>query len=272
MLRTFSPLVLFPVSLFLLTAAPPAPAAPAPVPAPLVDLLPLKKALAPLGATGTLQTHSTLRMTGARSGMSVALREDLVVTSRRPGRFHALLTQYASAAGPQTKLEVVSNGASVWTYRPGSRQYSVMPLAAFKRADSDIPTLGLAIGGFSLGDGRPLVEGFQSITGTNSAEVIAMLAGSGVQITRAIKAVGGQDDYVYSIILADQDLLYKFYVNSQTSALARVELSGTDGGIQVTYREDIQSLAPLPPAPASLFVFTPPLGAVKVPLVSVNPY
>lgn len=264
MLRTLSLL-----SLFLMTASLPALAAPAPTPPP-VDLLPLKKALAPLGGTGTLQTHSTLRMTGAKQGLSVVLREDLQVTSHYPGHFHALLIQHASAAGPQTKLEVVSNGASVWTYRPGTRQYSVMTLAAFKKADSDIPTLGLAIGGFSLGDGRPLVDGFQSISGTNSAEVLEMLAGSGIQITRVTKSVGGQDDYVYSINLGD--LLYKFYVNSQTSALAHVELSGTDGGIRMTYREDIQILLPLPAASTPTFVFTPPLGTLKVPLVSVNPY
>lgn len=266
MLRTISLL-----SLFLTTASLPALAAPASA-LPPVDLLPLKKALAPLGGTGTLRIHSTLRMTGARQGISAVLREDLQVTSHYPGHFHALLIQYASAVGPQTKLEVVSNGASVWIYRSGTRQYSVMTLAAFKKADSSIPTLGLAIGGFSLGDARPFVEGLQSITGTNSAEVVAMLAGSDVQITRATKSVGGQDDYVYSIILGDQNLLYKFYVNSQTSALARVELSGTDAGIQMTYREDIQSLTPLPAASMPTFVFAPPLGTVKVPLVSVNPY
>lgn len=267
MLRTF-PLL----SLFLMTALLSARAAPAPAPPPTVDLLPLKKALAPLGNTSTLQTHSTLRMTGAKQSILVALREDLQITSRHPGHFHAVITQYASAAGPQTKLEVISNGVLVWTYRPGSRQYSVMTLAAFKKADSDIPALGLAIGGFSLGDGRPLVEGFQSITGKNSAEVIAMLAGSGVQITRITKSVGGQDDYVYSIIPADQNLVYKFYVNSQTSVLARVELSGTDSGIQMTYREDIQNLLIVPPVPASTFVFVSPPGTLKTDTVTINPY
>ena len=261
MLRTF-PLLL----LFLMAGLLPASAAPA------VDLLPLKKALAPLGGAGTLKTRSILRLTGVRQGISVALREDLLVVSRRPGHFHSLLTQYASPAGPQAKLEVVSNGALVWTYRPETRKYSVTTLAAFKKSGSDIPTLGLAIGGFSLGDGRPLVEGFQSISGTNSAEVLAMLAGSGVQITRVTKSVGGQDDYVYSILLTDQNLLYKFYVSSQTAALVRVDLSGTDSGIEMTYREDIQSLMPLPPAPASAFVFAPPPGTLKVPVVSVNPY
>lgn len=257
----------FPVlSMFLMTASLPAPAA-APV-----DLLPLKKALAPLSGTGTLRTHSTIRMTGSKQGVSVALREDLQVTARCPGHFHVSLIQYASASGPQTKLEVVSNGASVWTYRPGLRQYSVMTLPAFRRADSDVPTLGLVIGGFYLGDGRPLVEGFRSITATNSAEVLSLLNAQGIMLARETKSVGGQDDYVYTLALAKQNLEYTFYVNSQTNRLARVDLAGTEEGIRVLYREDILTITPQPAVPAAAFTFAPPLGTVKTSAVSINPY
>ena len=269
MLRTL-PLLLL---LFFAAALPSALATPAAsVSAPPIDLLPLKKALAPLGGSGVLQSHSTIRMTGTQRGISVVLREDLQIVSRRPGRFHALLTQFASALGPQTKLEVVSDGASVWTYRPGLRRYSVMTLAAFKTADSDVPTLGLVIGGFYLGEGRPLVEGFGSITAANSAEVLSALSAMDVAITREAKSVASQDDYVYTLTLAKQNLVYKFYVATQTNALTRVDLAGTEGSLRVTYREDIDSITPQPATPSSAFTFTPPPGTAKVPAVSINPY
>ena len=246
--------------LFLMTASLPVFAAPAP---PDVDLLPLKKALAPLDGTGVLRSHSTLRMTGTRSGVSVLLREDLQILSRRPGRFRALLTQYDMTGGLQKKLVVVSNGASVWTYRPGPRMYFVLPLAAFNKADSDIPTLGLVIGGFSLGEGRPLVEGMHSVTPANNAAVLTILGSMGITLTRATKSINNQDDYVYSLTLAKQNLTYQFYVNTQTDALTRVDLTGIQDGIQISYREDILSLTPGLPAPPAAFVFTPPPGAVK---------
>ena len=251
-----------------------APASADPAAAPTLpdrDLLPLKKALAPLNGSGVLRSHSTLRMTGTRSGVSVLLREDLQLLSRRPGRFRALLTQYDMTGGPQKKLVVVSNGASVWTYQPGLRQYSVMPLAAFKKADSDIPTLGLVIGGFYLGDGHPLVDGFHSITPTNSAAVLSVLGRMDVTLSRETKSIKDQDDYVYSLSLTRQNLTYRFYVNTLTGALTRVDLAGAQNGTQFSYREDIQNLTPQPPLPNAAFVFTPPPGAVKAVTNPINP-
>lgn len=237
-----------------------------------VDLLPLKKALAPLDGGGILRSHSTLCMTGTRSGVSVMLREDLQILSRRPGRFRALLTQYDMTGGPQKKLVVVSNGASVWTCRPGLRQYSVMSLAAFKKADSDIPTLGLVIGGFYLGEGRPLVDGFHSITPTNSAAVLSVLGRMDVTLSRETKSMKDQDDYVYSLTLTRQNLTYQFYVNTQTGALTRVDLTGTQNGTQFSYREDIQSITAQPPAPNAVFAFSPPPGTVKISTNPINPF
>ncbi len=268
MLRPFTAL-----TLFLMTALLPVFAAPQVSPAaPDIDLLPLKKALTPLDGGGVLRSHSTLRMTGTRSGVSVLLREDLQIISRRPGRFRALLTQYDMTGGPQKKLVVISNGASVWTYRPGLGLYSVMSLPAFKKADSDIPTLGLVIGGFYLGEGRPLVDGFHAITPTNSAAVLSVLGSMDVTLSRATKSVKDQDDYVYSLTLAKQNLTYQFYVNTQTGALTRVDLTGSQNGTQFFYREDIQNITPQPPLPNAAFVFTPPPGAVKAAAVSINPF
>ncbi len=265
-----------PLLCLLLTAAAPAFGAPAVLPAPAaaprVDLLPLKKALAPLSSAGTLETHSTLRMTAVTQGLSVTLREDLQIVSRRPGLFRSKIVQHASVFGPQTRLEVVSNGLSVWTFRPGQRRYSVSTPAAFKGADEDVSTLGLAVGGLSLGEAGSLADAFQSITPSNSADVASLLAEQGVLLSRTTQSAAGMDDYVYSLTLPKQNLTYKFYVSTQSSALVRIDLAGIYGGIQATYREDIASLTSQPPPPPSTFVFTPPPGAAKFPVVPVNPY
>ncbi len=240
------------------------------VQAPL-DLLPLKKALAPLSGAAPLQSHTTIRMTGTQAGVSVMLREDIQLVCRYPNRFRAMLTQYDSSGGPQKKLVVVSNGTLVWTYRPGLAEYSVTSLAAWKKADNDIPTLGLVMGGFYLGSGRPLVQGVHSITPANSAQVQAVLQQMEISLSRQVKSAGGQDDYVYSLTLAKQDLAYQFYVGSQTNALTRVDLAGTQNNIQFSYREDVTRIAPYPAVSASIFVFVPPPGTIKTAAVSVNP-
>lgn len=239
---------------------------------PLLDLLPLKKALAPLSGAAPLQSHTTIRMTGTQAGVSVMLREDIQLVCLYPNRFRAVLTQYDSSGGPQKKRVVVSNGTLVWTYRPGLAEYSVTRLADWKKADNDIPTLGLIMGGFYLGSGRPLVQGFHSITPANSAQVQTVLQQMEISLFRHVKSVGGQDDYVYSLMLAKQDLAYQFYVGSQTNALARIDLIGAQGNIQFSYREDVTRIAPDTTIPASAFVFVPPPGVVKTSAVSVNPF
>ena len=247
--------------------APPAATAQAPL-----DLLPLKKALAPFSGMAPLHSYTTLRMTGTQAGVSVMLREDIRIVCRYPNRFRAELTQYGTVGGPQKKLLVVSNGTLVWTYRPGLAQYSVTSLAAWKNAGNDIPTLGLIVGGFYLGAGRPLVQGFRGITPANSAQVQTVLQQMAISLSRKVKSAGGQDDYVYRLTLAKQNLAYEFYVGSQTNALARVDLAGAQNNIQFFYHEDITRIAPYPASSGSTFVFAPPPGAVKTAAVSVDPF
>ncbi len=242
---------------------------PAPAQAPL-DLLPLKKALAPLSGAAPLQSRTTIRMAGTRAGVSVMLRENIQLICRYPNCFRATLTQFDASGGPQRKLVVVSNGMLVWTYRPGLAQYSVTSLAVWKKSDSEIPTLGLVLGGFYLGAGRPLVQGFRSITPSNSAQVQATLRQMEISLSRQVKSAGGQDDYVYRLTLAKQDVTYQFYVGSQTSVLARVDLAATQNNIQFSYREDVTHIVPNAAVSAFTFIFVPPPGTVKTASVSAN--
>lgn len=228
---------------------------------PALDLLPLKKALSALDGTAPLHSHTTIRMTGTRAGVSVMLREDIQIVCKYPNRFHAVLTQYDSSGGPQKKLVVISNGARVWTYRPGLAEYSVTSFAAWKQTDNGIPTLGLVIGGFYLGAGRPLMQAFHSITPANNAEVQTALQQMEITLSRQVKSASGQDAYVYSLTLAKQDLAYQFYVGSQTNALVRVDLIGTQGNIQFFYREDVTRIAPDTAVSASTFAFVPLAGS-----------
>ena len=255
------------ICLLFITALLPAAADPAP---PALDLMPLKKALAPLYSDGAIKSHTVIRIDGSDQGKPFTLREDLQITARHPGQFHAEITSLDAQSGPKKRMSVVSNGANVWTYRPGLRQYSVMSVPAFQAAASDVPTLGLIVGGFYLGAGRPMVQAFRSITPGNSAEVLAALNTLEITLSRHAQSVANQDDYVYQMVLAKQNLTYEFYVNSQTNMLNRVELTGTQNSLQITYREDITQIAPQSAVTKSTFTFLPPPGTSKAASVSLD--
>ncbi len=250
----------------------PAPSATALPASPALDLMPLKKALRPLSGGGLVQSQSSFQMTGSKQGLSFTFREEARIVAKRPGRFRATLTQFSADNTPQQRLLVVSNGVTVWTYRPGTRQYSVTTLKAFEAANNDVTALGLAVGGFFLGDGHQLAQGFQGLTRDNSADVVSALAGLGVTLSSTVQAGNNEDDLTYRMTLTKQGLAYRFLVNSAGGALRQIELAGAQKGVQIAFKERITQLLPLTTTSKDTFTFTPPPGAVKVASLSVDPF
>ena len=211
-------------------------------------------------------------MTGSKQGMSFTFHEHARIVAKRPGRFRADLVQLSTDNAPQQRLTVISNGVKVWTYRPGTRQYSVMSYKAFQDANDDVTTLGLAMGSFFLGDGYALAQGFQGITKDNSAEVLAALTETGVALSSKAQSLNGTDGRVYRMDMTKQSLTYVFTVDPTANALRRVELTGTEKGMQIAFHEDLALLTPLTTLPKDTFTFTPPPGTTKVALVPVDPF
>ena len=142
----------------------------------------------------------------------------------------------------------------------------------FEDASNDITALGLTVGGFYLGDGHEMVVGFHNITKANSAAIQDALTSMDITLTRHTASVLGHDDYVYRMALTKQGLTYQFYVDSATNLLQRVELAGTQNGVQIAFRDDIVQIIPQTKVSKATFQFTPPPGSVKAPAVSVDPF
>ncbi len=270
-----------PLSAFLLLALATAPslaqtempaAPPVIVSANLPDLMPLKKALAPLAGSGLLETQSSLKMTGSRGGATFTFRENAHILARRPERFRAELSPVGADGTPRPKLLVVSDGLRVWTYRPGQRAYSVVSRQSFEDANNAVTALGLAVGGFFIGDGRELAEAFRDITKDNSAAVLSALTDTGVTLTSKAQSVGGVDYFVYHMNLNKQGLAYVFYVNSQTNVLKRIDLTGKTDGMQIAFEETLTTLRVPASVPSDTFTWSPPPGTKKSAAVTVDPF
>ncbi len=280
MLSRRSALPLSAFLLFTLAAAPSlaqteAPAAPSPAVSPtasLPDLMPLKKALAPLAGSGLLETQSSFKMTGSRGGATFTFRQNVHILARSPGRFRAELSPVGVDGTRRPKLLVVSDGLRVWTYKPGQQAYSVVSRKAFDNANDDMTALGLAVGGFFIGDGRELAEAFRDITKDNSTAVLSALADAGVTLTSKAQSVGGADYFVYHMTLGKQGLAYVFYVDSQTNALKRIDLTGKTGGMQIALEETLTTLRAPASVPPGTFTWSPPPGAKKSAAVTVDPF
>lgn len=254
------------------TPAAPPPAPPATSSHTSPDLLPLKKALFPLSGEGLLRSDSSVQMTGSKQGLSFTFREEVKVIAKRPNRFRAELTQFSVAGVPQQKLLVVCDGSRVWTYRPGTRRYSVRSFAAFEAADDDITALGLTVGGFFIGDDHALAQTIQIVTPANSGDFLAGLSSSGLTISSRAASADGRDALVYRMSLGRQGLAYLFTVDPATGQLTQDELSGTQRGVQFGYKETLTRLQVPGAVSPTTFRFFPPPGAVKTANVPVDPF
>ena len=240
--------------------------------APALDLLLLKQALAPVAANGVLQSRSTIQMTGSKQGVSFTFREQAGIIAKRPGKFRADVTQMAADGTPQRRLVVVSDGVKVWTFRPGSRQYTVTSAKTFHAANNDMTALGLAQGGFFLGDGHEMARGLQAITKESSPQALQMLAGMGIHLTGRVLSVAGRDEFVYRMVLSRQGLSYQFFIDPATAALHRIELTGKQNGVSLELWETIAEMKAPTAVAKTTFQFWPPTNAVKVASLSVDPF
>ena len=265
-----TPPLLFSLALLGGTVSAQAPAPP-PAPASTPDLTLLKQALAPLAGEGLLQSLSSLQMTGSKQGVSFTFHETARVVAKRPGKFRAYVTQYTAGGSPERRLVIVSDGRKVWTYRPGTRQYSVAPAKAFHAGNNDLTALGLIQGGFFLGEGHEMAQGFAAITQENGPQVLAMLNGLGIRLTSR-QETSGEGDTVYRMVLTRQGIAYRFFIDPATARLRRVELSGHQNGVVILFRETAQEMETPLVVAKTTFAFTPPPGTVRVSSVPVDPF
>ena len=249
-------------------AASPAPA-PAAAPAP-TDFALLQKALAPMGAGGGLKLSSAVALTGTTSGMSVSGHTRLEVIAQRPGRFRITATRVNDQGVAQQKYIIVSNGAKVWTYAPGTNRYSVMPLATFS-AGNDVFLLEGAIASFYLDAGKDIATLAKGLNSGDRAATLLDMKKLGVTFTQQPPSVGNPEEVAYRMAISKGGYNIYFHASSRTSQLTRFELTGAEDGTQIAMREDVTQISSLPSVPKGTFYFMPPAGAVRTAHVSVGP-
>lgn len=241
-------------------------------PAPPLDLTLLKRALLPLASNTVLQSRSTVQMTGSKQGITFTFREGTHILAKRPGKFRADLIQYAADGSEQRRLLVISDGVKVWTYRPDTHQYSITTTKAFHAANDDMTALGLAQGGFFLGEGHEMAQGLAEVTHENSPQVLTMLAGLGMKITGHSETTDNQSAFLYRLALNKQGIAYRFLIDPATAKLRRIELAGRQNAVNVSFTETITEMEAPATIEKSAFRFVPPPGAAKVSTLSVDPF
>lgn len=242
--------------------------APAAVSAPTVeDIVLLKKAVDAFQKNAfTLISDVKVKATG--SGFVVLLSESIKVSGRFPGVFRSEVTLFEEdGKTPAAKFQVIGNGANVYTYRPGTKQYAVQTVAAFQQ-DFALPSIGVLCGLIASaddwgGDDAPLdADTVQTF--------LAALKTSGMILESGAGESGRRVFSVRTIAEGANSFRVVGTVDAQTGDFVTMEMNGKEGGMKITVTETVRSMVKLPS-----FVnagFTPPVGTKKIPKLSVWPF
>ena len=233
------------------------------------DLALLRKALAVFAGT-TLRVETEFQIDAKGSGAAFTYREHIAIHAKRPGKFRSTVTMYAPDGGQGARYLVVNDGAKVFTYRPGARQYSTATRKAWEASDEDLPVLGLF--------GSAFMEGFLSdvakgLGGGDSKTTLETLKTMGLTLTGSPETVDGAELYAYTLDFGGaENTTYRFLIDPAAAVIKQVELKTKDRKMELVMKEKILRLWPTPTIPAGTFRFAPPPGAKKVNQLTVEPF
>ena len=250
-------------------AAPPATTQDAPaVAASGVDLALMRKAFAVFDAP-TLQTETTFVLDAKGGGVSFTARVQLNVVAKRAAgkkfRANVALVSPEGLATTGAKYVVVSDGAQVFTHRPGANQYSAALRKSWDAGDDDLPVLGLFASTYLDG----FLSGFNALLASaDDKTILDAFRQQGLKLSGEKTGQNGVEGYVFTLDFgktAGAGPTYRLFVEPATGALKQLELKTREKNLDVTITETVARVSATPGGvTAATFAFAPPAGTKKV--------
>ncbi len=219
------------------------------------DLALFKRAVTRIRTAKSVAVKSELAMSGVSGGMTIAYKQSITVMGAFPDKFRAEIAVLNQDGTPGARYLVVGDGLKAWTFRPGTNQYRVRSLSAFRAANDDMPSLGILCGLVSS------VPEFGDLA-------VLKLGGGTVQVSD--DAASGAK--TFHIGMGKGGPLMAFAVDPQTAAFTRLSLNGKDAGSTFDITETVSEFSVTPQSAAGIFVWSPPKGAAKVAALPIGPF
>ena len=252
-----------------------------PIPAPVfavptvADLALLKQAIDAV-QQNPIAVSSDLQIRAVASGVVMTVNETVQTTGQfgknatgtltTPGVFRSdvvVLDEDGKTAA--AKYQIISNGKIVTTYRPGTKQYAVKDIEAFRK-DFAVPVIGvvcgLIAGGDPWGDAPADDAGVATFLGYLRAAGLVLESGAGENGTRAF--------VLRSVDEKANPFRVTMTVQPGAAIFTQMRLETRADIWKITVTENIRSMARIPPA--AMLPFVLPTDAKKVDKLSVLPF
>jgi outer membrane lipoprotein-sorting protein len=175
------------------------------------------------------------------------------IVSVAPNKFRAEIDFLPINSGGETKkYQVISDGETVWIYRPDIQQYTVITRTEFEGGNQSL-WLGIA----SL-FGNPTAEELQDIVQNKN-------------LKKSIKKIDNKDVFIYEYISQENRLNIVMAIDPQNQELIELQAISKEQDMEILMQEKFSSRLKYTDS-NNIFNFVPPQGTQKVTDLEIEPF
>lgn len=265
--------------IFAQTNTPASPTPPNPtIPLPLIQAVPLVQASSKLLGQQTYQIESEIELSAIIPDAPLVKQAYLKTTIAAPNQVNTEITFFDQEKRLDQQYQIISNGTQLWIYDVVANQYSVSEYKQFIQSSA-----GLTVG--------TLANFYLKTLNTVNSNRIASRAIAKLPPDRLVKyfqrfanidlqnmvirneEIDGIPYAIYDIDAIDRSYELTTYVAPPSANIERIDLVGSQDGLNVLLVEQILSQTIPPAIPADTFTFIPPEDAEQMESqIEINPF
>jgi outer membrane lipoprotein-sorting protein len=238
------------------------------------------RAFRDFGQGNATKTTSNLSLRATAQGTAVEENIQIQAIVQKPNRFRADIIFGDVVSEPQSnaskrRYQIVSDGKTVWIYRPDTKEYLVQTYAEFDQS-SDSFLMG-AVSGLFLKLPADLESSFSdenlAIIASNPTLVTSMYKEMDTQFKGYQQDKTGKSFAVYSMggAKSPEQINISLWVEPQTATLQQFQVSGQDKGVDISIQEVLLERIANPKIEPNTFRFIVPKGAKRSKTLSISP-
>ena len=237
---------------------------------PTVDDFVLLKKCVDAVQNGPVAVSSDVVVKASNSGAFMTIHETVKFAGQASGKFRSdVVLLGEDGTTPEAKFQVLGDGKSVFTYRPGTKQYSVLSPADFKKdGGRAFSSLGILCGLVAPAD--PFLGGDQPVSVDVVTAIVQGLKNSGMVLTSGAGVEGQRVFELRQITPGAEGFRVRVTASPVTNSFSTLQFSGKQGEWNFSVSETVKSLGRLPVAES--VTFAPTDNPTKVAKLSVWPF
>jgi outer membrane lipoprotein-sorting protein len=239
------------------------------------DLTLFLRAFRDFSQGNAVQTTSKLSLDAKTEGATLQSVVYIKAIAQKPKQFRADISFKSEEGSKARTYQVISDGKTVWIYRPDTQQYSVQTYEQFDKSDDS----------FLIGSATSLyLNSPNDFQKTVTDEALSAIAADPKMVASFYKETGttfkgyqkDETNQNYAVYTWDDTQGASSHMNllisPQTSTIQQFLITGKEKGMTINLREVIVERVPNPKLEPSTFRFQPSATAKRVKALSLSPF